>query len=438
MQHSSSDIRRTLIRLAAPLLLGSMLQQLYGAVDALLIGRILGSNAFAAIGVAGTVMNLFLFVVEGFCTGLSVLVGQLYGRRDWRALRRESFVCVVWGGLLTLALSACALALLRPLLRITHTPARLIPETESYLRVILTGMLAAYGYNLFAGMLRAVGNTRAALALLAASTLLNMLLDLLLLCMTPLGVAGAAFATTASQALCALGCYLYIRRRYAFLLFSGADAGLHPALLRRSLSCGIACAMHESNLYIGKLLVQGTVNSLGTASIAAYAAALRAEGFVNAFGSGGAQAMSVFIAQRCGARDTFGVRRGLVQGLLLLILCGVILSGGLYAGAQGAMSCFLQGGDDAALAQGVSYLRTISAFYLFNFIGCAFVGYFRGIGRMMVPVLGTTLHISIRVVLSALGAGRLGLSAVAVASGIGWMAVVLYQLLTLFIPRRRD
>lgn len=429
MQHA--EIRHTLIRLSAPLLMGSVLQQLYNAIDALLIGRILGTDAFAAIGVAGTMMNLFLFIIEGFCAGLSVFAGQLYGRQDWQTLRRESFVCTVWGALLTLPFSACALALLPSLLRMSHTPEALLPDCMAYLRVILPGMTAAYGYNLFSGMLRAVGNTRAALALLAASTSLNALLDLLLLRMTPLGAAGAALATVIAQALAAMGCFLYIRRRYRFLLFTRADFGLHPTLLRRSLSYGVSCALHESSLYIGKLLVQGTVNTLGTTAIAAYASALRVEGFVNAFASSGAQAMSVFIAQRHGAGDASAVRRGFRQGMLLLILCGIVLSAGMFICAPHAAACFLHSGDDAALLQGVAYLRTISAFYLLNFIGCAFVGYFRGVGRMMTPVIGTTLHIFIRVVLSTLSASTLGLPAVAVASGVGWIAVVLYQIISM-------
>ena len=156
------NIPSQLVRLSLPLLIGSILQQLYNAVDSLIIGRFLGTQAFSAVGIAGTVMNLFIFVLTGFCTGVSALLGQIYGAGDRRRFRREVFVSTAIGGGMTLLLSGIFMCALRAVLRLINSPEALLPEIEAYLKVIIGGMLATYFYNLLSGMLRAIGDTRAA------------------------------------------------------------------------------------------------------------------------------------------------------------------------------------------------------------------------------------------------------------------------------------
>jgi len=212
------NIRRQLISLALPLLLGSLLQQLYNTVDSLMIGEFLGTEAFSAVGIAGSIMNLFIFVLTGFCTGVSVIFAQMYGSGDRSAFRRESFIAISIGAGVTLVLSAVFMILLRPILRVIQSPEALIPRIEAYLTVIIGGMIATYFYNLFSGMLRAIGDTRAATFFLFIAVAVNAAVDYIFSGLLHWGISGAAWATVLSQMLSAALCLAYLVRRDRDLL----------------------------------------------------------------------------------------------------------------------------------------------------------------------------------------------------------------------------
>ena len=430
------NIRRELISLALPLLVGNVLQQLYNTVDSLMIGRFLGTQAFSAVGVAGTIMNLFIFVLTGFCTGISILLAQIYGSGDRAGFRREVFISTSLGALVTIALSALFLLVMRPVLVLIHSPEELIPEIEAYLKVIIGGMLCSYLYNLSSGMLRAIGDTRAATFFLLISVAVNAVLDYLMVGPWQRGVAGAAWATVISQGLSALCCVAYILRRDRDLICTRYDIGFEKSLVKRTLAFGCTSALHQSSLYIGKIFVQGAVNLLGTPGIAAYTATMRVEGFANSLGTSVGSALSVFISQNHGAGNTGRERDGFRQGMGLSAAMGVALSALMFLLARPSMLWFLDSGETAAIQHGAQYMRLISLFYILCFSGNIFVGFFRGVGRMHVLLIGTTLHITIRAVLSYLLVNSMGLPAVALATGVGWACMTAYQLLCLRKWRR--
>ncbi len=428
-------VRAQLISLALPMLAGNILQQLYNTVDAVIVGRVVGDAAFAAVGVAGSVMNLFLFLITGACTGVGTLLSQLYGAGDRGAFRRDFFLSSAFGAGLTALLSAAGLPLLRPLLSALQTPAEIAGYARDYLRIILLGLLAAFAYNLCSAVLRSVGNTRAALAFLAVSMAANLALDVLFIAAFRWGVAGAAGATVLAQALSALLCAAYLGSRFPQLMFRRGDMVYDGTLLRRTAHFSAVSALHMCNLYIGKLLVQRTVNGLGPAAISAFTAATRLEGFANSFGDSGAAAMSVFIGQNTGARSGRRVRDGFRTGQRLLAALGLLMSGVLFLGAGVLLPLVLPEGDGASLPPALGYLRLVACFYLFNFLGSGLAGYFRGRGRVNIPVIGSTGQIAARVVLSALLAPRMGLPGVALATGIGWAGVVAFW--TILVRRER-
>ena len=220
---TQGSIPRQLIWLALPLICGNILQQLYNTVDAFIIGRFLGGAAFGAVGVAGTVMNLFIFILSGCCTGIAVLFAQFYGSRDLASFRREGFLSLVFGLLLTAVLGLGGLVLLGPLLGLIQTPGELRPLVTEYLNVIFLGLPVTFLYNLGSAALRAAGNTLAALLPLAAATMLNVGLDLLFVGACSMGIAGAAIATVLAQGAAALMALAYLKWRLPQLLFGRAD-----------------------------------------------------------------------------------------------------------------------------------------------------------------------------------------------------------------------
>lgn len=197
-------------------------------------------------------------------------------------------------------LSLAGLAGLSPLLRVIRTPEQVAGPARTYLIILFLGLAASYLYNFCSAVLRAAGDTGAALVFLAAAICTNLALDLVFVAVLGLGIAGAAWATLISQLLSAVLCLAYMCGKAPELMFTRTDMVMDLSLLKRTFSCCSAAALHQSNLYIGKLLVQGVVNSLGTGAIAAYTAAGRLEGFANSFGDSGGAAICMFLAQNSG------------------------------------------------------------------------------------------------------------------------------------------
>lgn len=421
---TQGNIRAQLIALAAPLLLGNILQQLYNTIDAVIVGRFVGEAAFAAVGVSGSVMNLFLFLLNGGCAGVGVMLSQFYGAEDLPTFRRGFFLSTAAGGMFTILLTAAALLSLRPMLAALQTPVDVAPFAVEYLRIIYAGLMAAFAYHLSSSVLRSVGDTRSALVFLLISMGTNLGLDLWFVAGLELGVAGAALATVIAQLLAAVLCVGYMVIRYPQLMFRRRDMLMDLPLLRRTARFSLVSAMQMCSLYIGKLLVQGTVNSLGTDAIAAYTAATRIEGFANSFGDSGCTAVSIFIGQNTGAKDNKRVREGFRTGEILLAILGLTMSALMIIFAVPALKLVLPAESVSGMSHAVGYLRLVAVFYLFNFLGSGLSGYFHGRGRVNLPVAGTTSHITIRVIISYFLAQRMGLEAVALATGIGWMYVV--------------
>lgn len=423
---TSGPIRQQLISLALPLLAGNILQQLYNTVDAVIVGRFVGDGAFAAVGVAGSVMNLFLFLISGGCSGVGVLLSQLHGAGDGQTFRRDFGLSTICGAVLSVLLTLAGLFALSPLLAALQTPADIFGYVTDYLHIIFLGFLAAFAYHQGAAVLRAVGNTQAALAFLMISMGVNMALDLTFVAGLRWGIAGAAWATVIAQALAALLCVGYLRLKFPQLMFGREDLVWDGPLMKRTAHFSFTAALHMCNLYIGKLLVQGTVNSLGTASISAYTAATRIEGFANSFGDSGAEAVSVFTGQNTGAGNQKRVKEGFLCGEKLLAAFGLFMSLVMIMGAVPCLKLVLPLESADSLGPAVGYLRLVACFYVFNFLGSGLAGYFRGRGRVNLPVIGATGHISLRVVVAFLLAPKMGLPAVALACGLGWMGVVTF------------
>ncbi len=415
-----------LFRLAAPLVVGNILQEFYNTVDAFVVGRFAGQQEFAAIGIAGTVMNLFLFALVGCCTGYSVLFARAYGQNDHAELRRHYVTALAVGAACTAALMLLGLAGMQGILSLLQTPQELRGYTAVYLCWIFGSMPAAFLYNLHAALLRASGDTQAALLILAAAVGTNLVLDLVLVAWLSLGIAGAAAATALTQVFSAVFCWLYLRRTHKELTLHRQDFHLQRGRLWNMFQLGFVTSLHQCSLYLGKMLVQGTVNAAGTEGIAAYTAATRIEGFANSVGTGGSVATSILTAQNFGAGNAQRVAGSFRCSARWLSLLGALSGVLMFTLAPYAAALMLNAQDGTAFTSAVRYLRLVAVFYLFCFSGNAFTGYFDGIGAVIWPFIGSLGHIAIRVVLSWLLFPAMGLNAVALATGTGWIFANLF------------
>ena len=426
---TSGSITPQLLRLCLPLLAANVLQQLYNIINSLVVTQYIGEDAFAALGVAESVMNLYIYVITGACMGASVLTAQYFGQENYPRLRQQLFVSASLIGGYTLAAVLLGQLFLPQLLQLIQTPADLMGDVSAYLRIILTGMIFNFAYNFLAATLRSVGDTKAAMYFLLISLAFNLVVAWLLVAVLKLDIAGTALATASAQLLSFLLCLLYIRKKRPFLLLRREDMRMNGAMARMTASYSAVAALQQSSLYLGKLLVQGAVNGISavsTAPISAFTAATRIENFTQAFGISGCEAISIFVAQNRGAGRHDRTYRGFLRGSALTVGSGLFFCAVMVLGARPLSSIFLSDGA-AAIDLCVSYLQIVGAFYFLSFIGHSYVGWFRGNGRMTVTFLGTTIQIVCRVAGTYLLVSRLGLDAVAWSTMAGWVLIVLFH-----------
>lgn len=432
---TSGSITPQLIQLCLPLLVGNVLQQLYNIINSLVVTHYLGNNAFAALGVAESVMNLFIYAISGACMGASVLVARFFGQRDFARLRQQIYVTVVLIGGCTLGAVILGQLFLPQLLHIIQTPAELYTDVAIYLRCILVGMIFTFSYNFLAATLRAVGNTRTALYFLLISLGYNLVCAWFLVAVMHLGILGTALATASAQLLSTVLCLLYIRKKQPFLRVERADMKLSRTMLRETSSYSVIAALQQSSLYLGKLMIQSAVNGLGTAAISGFTAATRVENFIQAFGISGCESIAIFVSQNKGAKQDDRALKGFLRGAMLVVGIGVAFSAALVLGGDLFVLPFLNAEETAARALGGSYLRLLGWFYFLSFVGHAYVGHFRGVGRMNITFWGTTTQIAVRVVGTYLLVDTLGLNATALATGIGWVVIVIFHTTCFLLER---
>lgn len=434
-QLTTGPITSQLLRLCLPLLAANVLQQLYNMINALVVTHYLGHDAFAALGVAESVMNLFIYVITGACMGASVLIARFYGEGNLPKLRQQLFVSGVLIGGATLVAVSLVLLFLPQLLALIQTPTELMVHVSSYLQIVLVGMIFTFAYNYLASTLRAVGNTKAALGFLLLSLGYNLVAAWVLVAVLDLGIQGTALATATAQLLSALLCYLYLRKKMPHLMMGREDMKLDGMLMRLTISYGAVAALQQSSLYLGKLMVQSAVNGIGTTAISAFTATTRIENFSQAFGISGCEAIAIFVAQNQGAGKYRRATQGFYRGGAIVVGIGVLFSFLLSLGGHILVLPFLNGEPDA-IVLGTSYLRWMGLFYFLSFIGHVYVGHYRGIGRMNITFWGTTIQIAVRVVFTYLLVGAMGLDAVAFATGLGWLVIVLFHSTVYYLERK--
>lgn len=436
IQLTSGPITGQLIRLCLPLLAANVLQQLYNIINSLVVDRYVGGGAFAALGVAESVMNLFIYVITGACMGASVLVARFYGERNFPRLRQQLFVSAVLIGGSTLTAVVLGLAFLPQLLWLINTPRQLMGLVSAYLRIILVGMVFTFAYNYLAAALRAIGDTKVALYFLLVSLAYNLAAAWLLVAVLHMGIAGTALATASAQLISALLCFLYLRKKLPFLHITRPDMRMDRSLIRLTASYAAVAALQQSSLYLGKLMVQSAVNGISTAAIAAFTATTRVENFTQAFGISGCESIAIFVAQNQGAGEERRAKEGFLRGLAIITSIGLVFSVLLHFFGGLLVLPFLTNSGAESVGLGASYLRLMGWFYYLSFIGHSFVGHFRGTGRMSVTFWGTTLQILVRVLGTYLLVGFWRLDAVALSTGLGWVVIVLFQVFVYWLERR--
>ncbi len=424
---TSGNITRHLLSYALPLLFGNLFQQLYHTVDSVVVGQFYGKEALAAVGAAGPVMNILIFLIVGLSMGASILMAGYFGAHQHRELKDEFATSLMAGLILTILLSAISLAGSPLFIRLTRTPAEITNETVGYLRIISAGLIFTFFYNIFSAALRSIGDSRAPLYILILTTFVNVFLDVFLVGYCHLGVAGAGAATVISQAVSATALFAYIWLRVPLLRLTLREIRLQRTLLKKTIGFSSISALQQTMLYVGRLLVQSGVNGLGVDAVAAFNAVSIIDSYVLAPGDSLAASITTFSAQNLGAKKYDRIPRGLKNMLVIAEISILLITAAVLCLRLPLLSIFLKPEEQNALAQGLSYLIPMASFYFISGITNTFQGYFRGIGHLKITLFATAIQIPIRVAISYALFSRIGIQAVAIGTTVGWLSMTLFE-----------
>lgn len=418
---TQGNIASSLLLFALPMIAGNLLQQCYNIADTMIVGRVLGTNALAAVGSAYTLMTFLTSVFLGLSMGSGALFSIYRGKGDDRSLRVSVVhaFCLILG--VTIILNVLVYLFLNPILQFLCVPDNVWDGMQEYLRVIFAGLVASSVYNFCACLLRALGNSSVPLAFLGVSCGLNIGLDLLFVAVFRWGIAGAAAATILSQYVSGIGILIYVVRNCRELLLKREELRYEPAILREIWDLSSMTCLQQSVMNLGILMVQGIVNSFGSVVMAAFAAAVKIDTFaylpVQDFGN----AYSTFVAQNYGAGDEERIRKGTGIAFRMSILFSLAISALVCVFAAPLMRIFVDAGETAVIASGVRYLRMEGAFYCG--IGCLFLfyGYYRAVKQAGMSVVLTVISLGTRVVLAYLLSRIWGESGIWISIPIGWL-----------------
>ena len=396
---TTGGITPTILRFAAPMIAGNLLQQLYNIADTMIVGRVLGSDALGAVGSAFSLMTFLTSILLGLSMGSGTVFSLLFGRRDEKGLQEGITAAFLLIAAITLVLNTAVFLLLDPILHFLRVPAEVYGLMRSYVQVIFWGIGFTFLYNFFACLLRALGNSAVPLLFLAFSALLNVGLDLWFVIGLSWGVAGAAGATVLAQGISGVGLLLYTLFRYPHLFPFRCRHVRLSSILYIGRHSVLTCAQ-QSIMNFGILLVQGVVNSFGPQVMAAFAAAVKVDAFaympVQDFGN----AFSTFVAQNHGAgkqeRNRLAIRRASTISISFSLLVSLLV----FCFAPALMGIFLQEGDAEIVAIGVEYLRIEGSFYCGIALLFLLYGIYRALDRPGMSLVLTVLSLGTRVILA--------------------------------------
>lgn len=424
---TEGSIPRHLIRYAIPSILGNLFQVTYNTVDSVIVGKYVGANALAAVGVANPLMNIATFFLIGMGIGASVLMSEFYGARDFRRLRREFSTATLAALAFSFVVAAAFLALVNPLLRLCNTPAEIFGDVAAYLRIVACGMVFTCLYNMLSAALRSIGDTRTPLVCLVLGSLINVGLDIWFVSGLKMGVSGAAVATVISQGVSAALCACLLWRCAEPLHIAREDVCVEKTLLKKTVHYSYASALQQAGIYVGKLLVQSMVNPLGVHAIAAFNACNRIDDYALIPERDLSSGIMVMTAQNRGAKKPERMMKGLRVGLLMESLYGVIVSVAVFVLAEPMMRLFVGAQETEVIALGARYLQIMAFFYFMPGITNGLQGYMRGVGKVSLTMYVTYGQMALRALCTWLLIGSMKLDAVPVACIAGWLLMIVWE-----------
>lgn len=382
---TSGSIGKRMMFFVLPLLLGNLFQQLYNTVDSLIVGNFLGSSALAAVSSSGSLIFMLIGFLSGISAGAGVVISQYFRAEDVPNIQRAVHTTVAFGIAAGLLMTIVGILLSPQILAWMGTPESVMPESISYLQIYFSGSLGFVLYNVFVGILQAVGDSRHPLYYLMASSVINLVLDILFIGFFHTGVGGAALATVISQVFSAILCFVQLLRTKESYQLRLSSIRFDLPMLGRIIRIGLPSGVQNSIIAFANVVVQSYINAFGEMAMAGYGAYTKIEGFaflpINSF----TMAMTTFVGQNLGAGQTERTRKGARFGILVTVVMAELIGVIVMLFAPQLIAAF--DSTPAVVQFGVEKARTAALFYCLLAYSHSVASVIRGAGKAVVSML---------------------------------------------------
>ena len=404
-----------------PLFIGNFFQQLYHVTDILIVGRLIGVNALAAVGASAPIFFVFLLIAFGFTNGLTVITAQKFGADDYDAMRSSVAHSIVVSAILCLVMSVFLIVFLRPILHIMNVPAEIEDDAALFMNILSFGIMMIVFYNLLSCVVRALGDSKTPLYFLVFSTVLNVILNFVLIYYFGFGVAGSALGTVLSVSSILILYGIYVWKHFPIIRLSKADFRYRKDILSSQLKIAVPMSIQFSVLSISMMVIQGTCNTFGPEVIAAFTAALRIEQLATQPLLALGMAMATFAAQNFGAKKLSRIRQGARLATTAAFLISVAASLLVFYVGRDMIAVFLNEQNDFIVEIGKMYLSISTMFYFF--LGLIFVyrNVLQGMGKAVLPLVASIVELLLRSFAAVYLAALMGYKGIFYASPIAWV-----------------
>ena len=384
---TEGPIWRKILFFSIPLILGNLFQQLYNTVDSIIVGNYIGSEALAAVGSSGSIINLLIGFCIGASAGAGVVISQFFGARDKEGVRKAVHTTIAIAIGAGIILTAAGILLAPVILRAMGTPAEVFGQAVTYLQVYFGGILFSVIYNMSAGILNAVGNSKRSLLYLMIAAISNIFLDLLFVVVFHWGVAGVAIATIIAQAFSWIFGIFYINKKYPQIHIHPFCFKFDKALFGQIVKLGVPAGVQQALFSFGVMAMQRLINSYGSAFMAGFNGANKLDTFAFMPIQSFATAATTFVGQNIGANRPERVHKGTVATLWMSCGFSVLVAALLLPTGRFCMRLFST--EPAVIESGFAYLARILPFYWMLAIMFVLSSIMRGAGEMMVPMISS-------------------------------------------------
>lgn len=404
-----------------PLLIGNIVQQLYSMADTIIVGRLIGTDALAAVGTTGPMNFLVLGFVSGLTSGFAVITAQKFGAKDEKGVRHSVYMNIMLNVLSTIVMTALASITAAPILRLINTPSEIFSDAFNYIIIIYAGIGASVLYNATACILRALGDSKSPLYFLVISSVLNIVLDIQFIAQFRMGVAGAALATVISQIFSGTASLIYMIRKFPILRLKKQDCHWDFWFARQHMKIGLPMAFQFSITAIGVVILQGALNTFGPVKIAAYTAAQKVEQLIAVAAGTFGVTMANYTGQNLGAGRIDRIKQGTGKCCVLTIAMSLVSMAIALLFSDQLTGLFVKGNQPDVLEAAEIYLRCTSVFYPFLFVIFVYRNVLQSMGRGFMPLMAGVFELTARTVSAYTLPALIGYTGICLAGPLAWV-----------------